>query len=141
MVRPEALCSDGLVICGLPIQDTDTPQAQDDLPLGTPDFIAVFLTSVKTACATKLTALQAIVDFLGPASIASLASHVCLRLLRYNIQYCWAHLWRFPAPHQSLPLAQALDTSFLTLFLNSCKRLCVHPRLGSSKLRPLRRRS
>ena len=79
-------------------------------PLGNTDFVSDFLRESLSPCKATLTKLACIIELQG---LASIALHVAMRLLRYNMQSCWAHLWRFLPPPSARPFAQALDTSMV----------------------------
>ena len=122
---------DGLVICGLPVAGPILQHDTPCWPVGTPDFVSRFLTACADRCKAKLTRLACIAEQQGPNTIAL---HVILRLLRYNVESCWTHLWRFLAPAAARPLAQTLDHVILE-FVRVQLCIPVHNALTQDLLR------
>ena len=102
----------GLTLCGLPL-DASMDPLRFDVPVGDTSYLRDFLSHQLVVLRTRLSLLEAFVDFHGPASPAL---HIALTLLRCNVQHSWAYLWRYLPPPLAQPHAKLLDALLLQHF-------------------------
>ena len=102
--------TEGLVICGVPVQADGEIPADEAAPLGPPAFTETFLLQVRRKFARRLAALSALIEAQGPASIAT---HLAFQILRVNLQHSFTHLFRVCAWGTLLPWASQLQTDTL----------------------------
>ena len=84
-------CTDGLLLCGIPVDTADELPPDGSFPLGSSSFTHAFLAKARRKLELRLRALAAFVDALGPASPAL---HIAVQILRVNLQTSFVHVFR-----------------------------------------------
>ena len=102
--------TEGMVICGVPVQAEGGLPEDEAAVLGPPRFSEVFLGQVRRKFARRLAALSALMDAQGPASIAT---HLAFQVLRVNLQHSFTHLFRVCSWGILAPWAAQLQTDIL----------------------------
>ena len=83
--------SEGLLICGIPVDRSGELPDDAAQPLGNASFTSAFLEQLRMKLRLRLNALSALTDALGPSSSAA---HLAVHILRVNLQTAFVHIFR-----------------------------------------------
>ena len=83
--------SEGLLLCGIPVDVLDELPPEGAFPLGRPTFTQTMLERLRRKLQIRLGALAALIDALGPSSPAL---HLAIQILRVNLQSSFVHVFR-----------------------------------------------